>query len=170
MQVVADDGTVLWGNLPSLDSIGSIPTDTSTIPVDSVGMRPNLQVELRDDAPQEQITVKPRVRVTNLGTEPVRAFTLSFPFQTERGLVAMGFLWYPTNCGLVVQADATGKGTGKLRCTDVSIAPGEVWPDSVGASLGFYHTDWSSWDKSNDPAFKNMGLAFSVAPDVVVGP
>lgn len=170
VQVVADDGTVLWGNLPPLDSIRSIPADTSTIPDDTAVTRPNLRVELRDDAPQEQITMKPRVRVTNLGTEPVRTFTLSFPFQTERGLAAMGYLWYPTNCGLSVQTGATGKGTGTLRCADVSIAPGGVWPDPVGASLGFYHTDWSNWDKSNDPAFKNVGATFSEVPGVVVSP
>lgn len=169
IRVVAEDGTVLWGNLPPLDSLRTAPADSVTPPDDPTGPTPTLRVELRDDASWEAGAMKPRVRVTNVGTTPVTGFTLTFPFQTERSLSAMGYLWYPGGCVLTTQVDATGRGAGTLRCQDVSIAPGGVWPDPVGAVLGFFHSDWSTWDRSNDPAFRNVGTEFTMAPGVEVG-
>lgn len=43
-------------------------------------------------------------------------------------------------------------------------------PDSVGAAMGFYHVDWSVWDRSNDPAFKDVGTEFTTNSIVGVGP
>lgn len=85
-------------------------------------------------------------------------------------LVFMRFLWYPGSCALATKTDTSGLGAGILRCNDVSIAPGGVWPDSVGAAMGFYHTDWSTWDRLNDPAFKNVGTEFVTVPALEVGP
>ncbi|MEN9353641.1 MAG: hypothetical protein RL318_966, partial [Fibrobacterota bacterium] len=165
-----EDGKVIWGNFPPLTALAlpqdttsgydSLPSDTMTPPAQI-----KLGVEMRDEAPWEVNAVKPRVRVTNLGKDTVHEFTISFPFQTERNLAAMSFLWFPgDHCGLSLKSDSAAV----LKCQNLSIVPGAVWPDASGAVFGLYHTDWSTWDKSNDPAFSTLGATFAPAPSAVV--
>ncbi len=171
VQVRDESGRILWGNLPSLDRLReTVPVvDSGSGPSDPVSV-PSLRVEMRDEAPWESNMMKPRVRVINTGALPVSAFTLIFPYQTERGVEAKGELWHPGGCLLSTRTEVNGLGEGRLRCEGLSIAPGSVWPDPSGAVMGFHHVDWSAWDRTNDPAFRSVGSEYAVTTVVGVEP
>jgi hypothetical protein len=173
--VVTDStGAVIWGNLPrpqdivvvsDTDTAGTGTKDTSTTKT-----APNLLVELRDEAPWETNIAKPRVRATNQGTTVVNSFRLEFPLHPERGLVPLlDPYWVVPHCQTSVETRAT-ETTAILDCSGVSLAAGDTWPDATGAVFGLHYSDWSAWDKTDDPAFAIFETSFAPAPNVRVLP
>lgn len=168
--VVTDStGVVLWGNPPDLRSVSRPDSDTTedggsdttTIPPPGA---PLLNVEIRNESPWEANHVKPRVRVTNLGSSDITAFRLVLPLRLERGLDPVRELWYPTDrCSLGIRSGSDSLREVLLDCRNLSIAPGQLWPDANGAVFGLHYADWSTWDASDDPAFQGWSGDWSPA-------
>ncbi|MCB9496492.1 MAG: hypothetical protein H6686_06350 [Fibrobacteria bacterium] len=163
-------GNVLWGNVRDLGA--DLPPDDDDDDDDEPGHPLDLPVEWRDEAPWETNLVKPRVRVTNPGTTTVRGFALEFPVVPERNLVPVMVLdphWAP-GCHGRVETRPT-ETVGILECPEASLEPGTVWPHPDGAVFSLHYSDWSVWDRSNDPAFEGLGSTFTPAPGVrILGP
>lgn len=162
VEVLDANGDWLWGQTRNL----VVPPPPPPPPQGSVG---GLKLELKRESMAELNIVKPRVRVTNRGTDTVRSFRLEFPVVPERGLQVVLDPYYVPQCqsGVVVRATET---VGVLECKNLRLAPNSVWTDPVGGAFGIHYADWSVWDATNDPAFVGVGSQYAPAPGVRVLP
>ncbi|MBK8800974.1 MAG: hypothetical protein IPN71_02755 [Fibrobacteres bacterium] len=160
VEVLDANGERLWGQARSL----VVPPPPPPPPQGSVN---GLRVELRRESLQETNVVKPRVRVTNSGTDTVRSFRLEFPVVPERGLQLVLDPYYVPQCQTGVEVRPT-ETVGVLECKNLRLAPNGIWTDPVGGVFGMHYADWSVWDATNDPAFAGVSSQFGPAPGVRV--
>jgi hypothetical protein len=170
--VVTDaNGKVLWGNVPVLTAgipVADTSKEDTTAP--DTTKAPSLLVEVKNEALWETNTVKPRVRVTNLGRDTVRAFALRFDFAEANATDIVTELWYPGNECSLSHAESGNVQHATLTCRNLAIVPGQMWPDASGAVFGVHHADWSVWDRSNDPSFSALRADFAPTQAVEVLP
>jgi hypothetical protein len=116
----------------------------------------------RDEGFNDPKYLKPRLVLKNLGTEPIHNFQLRFQVAVDAGKVpVLESNWYTPKCTGRLEQGINRRWDAVLDCRDVQIPSGQTWPDAAGMVFGLHYTDWSVWDKTDDPSATGMGEVLS---------
>jgi len=103
-----------------------------------------LQVLVRDEAPDDPNSLKPRIALVNTTGSRIRWIRLVWPIGFPPGGRPVVDAYYAPGCG--ARLEGSGRdGRLVVECADLSLDPGQTWPGSDGMSLAVHLSDWSAW-------------------------
>lgn len=93
---------------------------------------------------------KPRLYVTNMGTEDITDITVYYHFTVEDSKTPVLEDYYTP--GVTPYLEDVGDGNWRIRFDfrSIVITPGQSSPDLSGLSVGLHYSDYSAWDYEND--------------------
>ena len=133
-------------------------------------LQSNFSVSIRVETLEANI-IKPRLAITNLGTQALSNFALHFYFTVESGKTPVLENYYtPLSSEVLVSLNSVSAGLYRLeyRYTGQTLAPGDTLPEPAGSVVGLHYADWSTWDRVNDYSMLGVGLGFTETDRVVV--
>ena len=131
---------------------------------------PKLRVFIKDEGFHEKNIVKPRIYVENIGRQTVRNFDLYYYFTIERGKTPVIETYYVPNGKVTLERKNRREYVAHYRFRNISLKPGEAFPDRNGCVIGIHYSDWSEFIKDNDysnPATPNWRLTQRVDLEVI---
>lgn len=152
-------GRRLWGDLPAfpLDTISGV-----TPPDPPIADLRALTLSARDENPGDPLYARPRIKLTNTGTTPIQGFQLGVWVNNPGGpQPVLDAAWYVPGCDVSVTLASVGQKV-NYRCTQVTVAPGAVWPDPAGSVIGLHLPQWQAWSRST--SWSLAGLTSTFAP------
>lgn len=96
---------------------------------------------MRDEAPEDAGSLKPRIAIVNRGPGVLRWARVTWKFPVSPGPTPILDVYYAPQCAL--RLDRTGALV--AECSGLSVAPGQSWPGTDGMSLAIHHPDWRAW-------------------------
>ena len=162
--VVTDlNGNVLWGTAPNLSTAAGASSIT-----------PQVTLLSKDQGIQESNDTKPEVELVNTGAVPIKDFHVEYYFRVPAGKVLSNPALWPA----VDQATPSVRNVGgNLWVLDWHFNEYIVYPgDTITSGMvGLYYSDWSSWNKSNDPSYlatssfaENANLVFRLGDGTII--
>ena len=127
----------------------------------------SLRVFSREEAVHEHNISKPRIYIENIGTEPVSSFYYHYYFRTENNKTPVLEDYYTPNSAVTLEDLEDGLYRVRYHFSGVTLAPGEVLPNTDGNVVGLRYHDWSAWDKTNDPS-NNASAEFALNGQIPV--
>ncbi|MBK8801039.1 MAG: serine/threonine protein kinase [Fibrobacteres bacterium] len=118
---------------PVLDA-SKPPPPPSTLP-------PRVTARMRDEAPEDVGSLKPRIAIVNRGPGILRWVRLTWKFPLSTGPAPVLDVYYAPQCALRLERS----GTLVAECSGLSVGPGQSWPSADGMSLAIHHPDWRPW-------------------------
>lgn len=116
----------------------------------SASSETSLTVLSREEALNEENISKPRIIVENTGTEPVEGFSFRYYFTTENGREPVLDAYYVPNAEVTLEYFGSGRYAVRYDVPDVTLFPGEVYPDESGTVVGIHYQGWEPFCKNND--------------------
>ncbi len=128
----------------------------------------DIRVELRDESPWENNHVKPRLILRNLGIDALSDFQVHFYFTADTGKTPVLEDWYTPNSE--ARIEDVGGGLWRLiyDFAGFTLNPGQTTPDEGGSVVGLHYSDWSFWNRADDPSLEGVDDSFDLTDGVVV--
>jgi hypothetical protein len=123
------------------------------LPPDMVHPTPVAEVWVRDDGAREWNYLKPRLIVKNKSPRSIPGYRAHLQMRTEGGRNPVVETWWPVPIPWSMIHDGHGLYTWSLDRSSTSIASGGSDFGTDGVALGFHYSDWSAWDRTNDPSW-----------------
>jgi hypothetical protein len=103
-----------------------------------------VQVNMRDESPEDRSSVKPRIALLNRGGSPISWIRMVWPLEFPAGAYPVVDVYYAPKCA--ARLEGTGvDGRLVVECADLSLSPGQTWPGPDGMSLSVHQPDWTPW-------------------------
>jgi hypothetical protein len=111
----------------------------------------DLDIYARDESYGSPNQSTPRIYLVNTGTQTISDFTIVYYFTTEDGKEPILSEYYlPNSSNIEYTRVRNNVYKVTLSFQDLSVEPGETFPDNSGLSFGLNYSDWSNWDITND--------------------
>jgi len=117
-------------------------------------------VLMRDEAPEDVGSLKPRIALLNRGPGILRWARITWRIPIPAGPAPVLDIYYAPQCALRLNRTS---GTLVAECSGLSVAPGQSWPSADGMSLAIHHPDWRPWKGKAD---LGLGRKMSERSDV----
>ncbi len=115
---------------------------------------------MRDEAPEDVGSLKPRIALLNRGPGILRWARITWRIPIPAGPAPVLDIYYAPQCALRLNRTS---GTLVAECSGLSVAPGQSWPSADGMSLAIHHPDWRPWKGKAD---LGLGRKMSERSDV----
>ena len=97
---------------------------------------------------------KPRIYIQNIGTEAVSNFYYYYYFKVENGMTPiLEPPYYAPDCAVTLENKGNGLYAVKFSYNSISLQPGQILPNPDGNIIGVHYSDWSTFNKADDPSF-----------------
>ncbi|NLG18738.1 MAG: hypothetical protein GX556_15525 [Fibrobacter sp.] len=157
-------------NIVITDSIGAIihgqlfHTGTA-----GPGSNPNsgISVFSKDEGYYEGNICKPRIYIQNDSSTPLSFFTVHYYFTVEQNKTPELKTYYIPGSAVSLNQINDSLYEVLYFFTGTLNAGGAIAPDMSGNVIGLHYSDWSDWNKQNDPSFNNSS-AFIRNEDIVI--
>lgn len=146
MALIDENGNIIYG---AKVEPSAIPEEEPVIPND-------IDVLIRDEAINSYNQPQIRFKLVNKSNQSVSSVKIGFDIVTENELEPFVNSWYPPNCNATKVHNGATSWTINLQCENLGLASGGVWPNNDGAVFGLHYSDWSAWDRTNDPSLKSI--------------
>jgi len=147
---ISSDTFALNNNIPVYNNSGNLIAGNVPVfppPVGELG----LEVYVRDESYGSQNQSTPRIYLINTGTQTISDFAIVYYFTVENGKEPVLSEYYLPNCTNVEYVRVRNNVyKAILIFEDMSIEPGETFPNNSGLSFGLNYSDYSNWDITND--------------------
>lgn len=112
----------------------------------------------KEEALHERNVSKPRIVIQNTGTRPVHGFSFLYYITTENGSKPVVDNYYVPNARISLEKYGHGSYAVRYDVPDVTLYPGESYPDNSGCVVGIHYPGWEPLFKKNDQScnFSNM--------------
>lgn len=121
-----------------------------------------------DEGEAEANISKPRFTVQNIGSSRLTGVFLRYRLSVDPGKTpVLEANWYLAGGSAALVNVGGGLWDVRLSWPNQVIEPGQVFPNSAGVIIGLHHTDWTAWDKSDDPSHQGT-TSFQVNGKVLV--
>lgn len=117
-----------------------------------------LEIYLKDENITDNANSKPRIYIKNTGTSTLNGFYFYYYFTTENGKTPVLESYYLPNSTVSLENRNSGVYRIKYNCTGVNLAPGAVYPDMGGCSVGLHYSDYTTWVKTNDYSYNGSSV------------
>jgi len=129
----------------------------------AVSLAATVTISSRDDGLADSQWVKPRIFITNDGTESLQLFKLRYYFMVENGKAPQITMWDPSTLPALVVEDSTGLAYAEINFNgQTTLLPGASLLWGNGMQFGIHYADWSTFDKSNDWSQPTVGSGSSL--------
>lgn len=132
-----------FGNLISGDEpvVQSLPSSSDDEPV--------LEIQVVEES-YESNWIKPRIQIKNISSSPVSLGEIVWVVKGRENEQPLAQVFDPSNTQY--SWEATNEGTWALHLyAPATLDPNEVFNWGNGISFGIHHSDWTAWDRSQDP-------------------
>lgn len=124
----------------------------------------SVQVFSYEEACNQTNMSKPRIYISNNGSEPITNCSYRYYFYTENGKTPVLDDYYTPDENVTVE-NIEGDLYRLVYTVNKTILPGDNVPFPPGNSIGLHYNDWSLWDKTND--YSNNHSAISIINDKI---
>ncbi len=157
-------------NIVITDSIGAIihgqlPYNKTNHPDDNPGF--GINVFSREEAFTEGNISKPRIYIQNGSTSPLSFFTVHYYFTVEQNKSPELKPYYIPGSTVSLNQINDSLYEVLYLFTGALNSGGAVVPTTDGNVIGLHYSDWSAWNKQNDPSFNNS-YSFKSNENIVI--
>jgi len=128
---------------PAQSPTPSPPVESKAPLLDTVAIASQIEVLVRDEAPEDKGALKPRIAIVNKSTSRIDwvriRWHLEFP---STNVVAESY--YSPKCESRIEGSGT-LGDLVVVCSDLGLKPGQTWPGPDGISLAIHTPEWKPW-------------------------
>jgi len=117
-----------------------------------------LEVLLKHESISDNSFSKPRICIKNNGVAAINGFQFYYYFTIEDNKIPVIERWYIPNSTVTLENRGNGNFRIKYLCSGVTLAPGEVYPDLSGNSVGVHYSDYSVLLKANDYSYNGSEI------------
>lgn len=123
-------------------------------PFDSVSIASQIEVQVRDEAPDDNGALKPRIALVNRSNSRVDWIQIRWPLDLpSRNVVVEAY--YAPKCEAHIERRAKN-GDLVVTCSKLGLKPGQTWPGSDGMSLAIHTPEWKPWRSKHDLGLKRQ--------------
>lgn len=123
-------------------------------PFDSVFAAAQIEVLVRDEAPEDNGSLKPRIALVNRSNLRVDWIQIRWPLELpSRNVVVEAY--YAPKCEAHIERSAEN-GDLVVTCSKLGLKPGQTWPGPDGMSLAIHTPEWKLWRSKHDLGLKRQ--------------